>query len=608
MPEEVNPRKVQSVVKEGFDRHKRFRRSRAMFLREYVGHCYRGEGVTGNEPLNMIFHVIRSMVPSLVMRNPLSRVSTEIAEYKPYAYLLGLSLDRLSERLKLKTILRRAIVDSFFAMGIVKTGLSSTDKLLSFGDMRIDPGQVFADNVDFDDWVADPSCAIWDEASFLGHRSRVPRQLLLDDNDTNHDIVAKLPRSHHQDAKRRADSLSGKVSHSEMAELQDFVDVVELYIPGANSTILIPDPEQYMSDDYIKIQDYYGPKEGPYHILSLTQPVPGNPFPIAPVGIWYDLHVMTNRLMRKQMERSDNQKTVIVFDPGAADQAEDLRDAADGEIIPGNPDATAVVSTPGAEKEAHEMLGTLQVWFNYMSGNPDQMSGLQSNAETATQAVMLETNANVTLEDSRDMIYDFTAGIERNMAWYLHYDPFIKGTFIARQADSDESLPEGVEPGQSLVLTPAQRRGEHLHYTFKIKPRSMGGVNPTVMLQRLIDFATKVVPSLSQTAMVCMQMGMPFNLQRSISTIADRLDISDVVQEWFDDPEFMQKIQMMMAMGPQAEGKAQPGGGLAGIMQNGGSPVGATRNRNPLSQNAQGISGDMQSGVINRSVSDGGVY
>jgi hypothetical protein len=468
---------------------------------------------------------------------------------------------------------------------------------LEFGDIRIDPGQVYADNVDFDDFVFDPTCKVLEEAAFTGHRSRVPRQLLLDDDACDHDTVMKLPRSVHPDSKRKAAALTQKgLSNQEMFELQDFVDIVEVYVPGADSIIMIPDPEQMMTDKYVKIQDFYGPKTGPYRYLSLTQPVPGNPFPIAPVGIWYDLHIMANRLMKKQMIRADNQKTVVVADPSAADQAEDMRDAEDGEIIFGNPDTAKMFSTYGAEKTTDASMQNLQVWFNYMSGNPDQIAGMADNADTATQATILAGNANVTMEDSRSITYEFSSDVNSDIAWFLHYDPLIDLPLIARK---QKGMPEGIQAGQQIHLTPEQRRGDHFHFTFKIKPKSMATIDPTILSKRIFEFATNVVPALCMAAGQATQLGIPFNLQRSITDLADQMDLSDMVQDWFDDPEFMDRVQFMMQMGPTPEGKGQPGISPRGIMQNGGYTGARSFGANPANVRAQELAGVMQSSMKN---------
>jgi len=70
----------------------------------------------------------------------------------------------------------------------------------------------------------------------------------------------------------------------------------------------------------------------------------------------------------------------------------------------------------------------------------------------------------------------------------------------------------------------------------------------------LIEFATNLVPSLINSGMVAMQMGVQFNVQESITDLADELGILEDVQDWFVDPTFMQRVQLQMAMGPQPGG------------------------------------------------------
>ncbi|MCK5608876.1 hypothetical protein KAR91_43790 [Candidatus Pacearchaeota archaeon] len=561
MPEYFTPNKFALAVKQGFERNRRHRRARAMFIKEYVGKYYASEyGLTGDEPINLIFNTIRATVPNLVMKYGVNKVSTEITEYRQYAYLLGLALDKLDKTTKLKDTLRAGIVDAFFMMGIFKTGLADGGKMLNFGDILIDEGQVYTDLVDFDDLTFDPSCKDFRKAAFFGDRNRIPRQILLDDNEFDHDLVLKIPKSVHPNAREKIESLTRRnMSDSEMYELQDFVDVVEVFVPGAGVLITIPDPSQKIFSEYLAAREYYGPKAGPYTMLALTQPVPGNPFPVAPVGVHYDLHRMANKMMVKQMNQADREKSVGMYDPAGADEAEDIRTAQDGDMVAGNPDSVKVVTFGGNNPKSEAMLQQCQIWHNYMSGNPDQMSGLVSNAESATQANILQANATITIEDARGMIYDVAAEVNEKMAWYLHTDPFIDIPLSKRRPGGEY---------EQLQLTPEQRSGDFLDFTFTMKARSMSRLDPAVRTKRIHEFATNSIPSLANAAMVMMQMGLPFNLQEAVTDLAEEMGILDDIQDWFDDPTFMQRIQLTMAMNPQPAGKAQPvQGGTRGIPQ-----------------------------------------
>jgi len=552
MPEYFTPNKFALAVKQGFERNKRHRRARAMFIKEYVGKYYSSEyGLTGDEPINLIFNTIRATVPNLVMKYGINKVSTEIVEYRQYAYLLGLALDKLDKNIKFKDTLRAAIVDAFFMMAVTKTGIAGGGQILNFGDIFIDEGQVYTDLVDFDDFTADPSCKDYRKAAFIGDRNRVPRQILLDDNEFDHDLVMKLPKSFHPDAKSKVEALTRRgVSDSEMYELQDFVDVVEAFVPGANALITIPDPKQIIFSEYLAARNYYGPKEGPYSFLALTQPVPGNPFPVAPVSVHFDLHRMANKMMVKNMNQADREKSIGIYDPAGADEAEDIRTTSDGDMVAGNPDSVKVVTFGGNNVKSEQMLQQCQIWHNYMSGNPDQMSGLVSNAESATQANILQANATITIEDARDMIYDFAADTAGKRAWYIHTDPFMD-IMLARRRPGGEY--------EQLQLTPEQRDGDFFDYTFTLKARSMSRLDPAVKSKRIVEFATNLVPSLINSAMVAMQMGIPFNVQEAITDLAEEMGILDDVQDWFNDPTFMQRVQLQMAMNPQPAGKATPG-------------------------------------------------
>lgn len=563
MPEYFTPTKFALAVKQGFERNKRHRRARAMFIREYVGKYYASEyGLTGDEPINLIFNTIRATVPNLVMKSGVNKVGCEIVEYRQYAYLLGLALNKLDIQIKTKDTLRASIVDAFFMMAINKTGLAGGGQILNFGDIFVDEGQVYTDLVDFDDFTADPSCKDYRKAAFLGDRNRIPRQILLDDDEFDHDLVMKMPKSFHPNAKDKVEALTRRgISDSEMYELQDFVDVVEVFVPGANALITIPDPSQKIFDEYLAARDYYGPKEGPYSILALTQPVPGNPFPVAPVGVHFDLHRMANKMMVKNMNQADREKSIAIVDPAGADEAEDIRTTEDGGTVMGNPDTVKVITYGGNNVKSEQMLQQCQIWHNYMSGNPDQMSGLVSNAESATQANILQANATITIEDAREMIYDFAADTAGKRAWYIHTDPFMD-FMLARRKPGGEY--------EQLQLTPEQRDGDFLDYTFTLKARSMSRLDPAVRTKRIVEFGTNVVPSIMNTAMVAQQMGRQFNAESALTDIAEEMGIFDDVQDWFDDPNFMQQIQLVMAMNPQPAGKAasgQTGAGPRGIPQ-----------------------------------------
>ncbi len=568
MPQEVTPIKFQNVVKRGFERIQSYRKARAMFMREYIGQYYRDKyGITGDEPLNLIFRAIATFVPNLVMQTPVNDVSTEYLQYKPYAEMLGLALDKIERDINLKDTLRAWIVAAFFAFGIVKTSLAASGNVIEHGDSRIDPGQVFTSLVDLDNFVFDPICTDMRKSSFLGDRVRVPRQILLDTDGYDHDSVAKLPNSKFFGGDRVEDLTKQNTSVTESISLQDYVDVVQLHVPEADALVTISDPQQIMLDKYLKVEDYYGPKEGPYTLLSFTPPVENNPLPIAPVSMIYDIHKIANRTFKRSMNQADREKSVLGYSPAFADEAQDLVDAEDGDTVAlTDPDAFRVLEWGGSNPKNDQMVGQMQMWFNYMAGNPDQVSGNQTKGttgrkETATKTSAMQGNAAIGLEDAKSIIYERTSEISRNQAWYLHHDPLINMPLVKRITGGDY---------QQLELTPEQRQGDFLDFVFKIRARSMVPLDPLQRTRLMTEFAVNMVPAITNAAMIAVQIGVPFNLMRCITDLAEAQGLTADVQEWFNDPEFAAKQKFMLAQGPQNPGKAGGSG-----MQNGsgGSPT-----------------------------------
>lgn len=575
MSAELTAKAMSGAVKEGFNRMRRYRKSRAMFIKDYVGHYFSAEqGLTGEMPINLVFMAIHALVPALVQREGMNKVVTDFLAQKEYAEMLGMGLDRLQRKLKLKNILRAGIVDMCFGFAAFKTSVAADGMLLPVGDDEDVPlGQVYTDLVSLDDFTFDPLCTSFDKASFMGHRIRVPRETLLDYGWDKASVERLQSASQHPRESQWAQSMTqdSKKSHH-MHDLQDYVYVTEVYVPEANAIVYVPDPDQVTFEDFLHVQEYVGPDSGPYTIGSLTQPVPDNPFPIAPVGIWRDLNDMANNIFKKFMGQADRQKDILLYRPELADVAEAIRTAMDGEAIGcSDPKGINVASFGGQNPDNQAMVQELKGWFNYLAGNPDQLMGIGSTADTATEFQGNQMNATVRIEDMRGMIADSQADISSKHAWHLHTDPLMfnngrPGIPLIRRATGGKEV--------QMWLTPEQRTGDWLDFTFKIVKRSMTIVDSATRSKRLLEFQVKVMPSLAQTAMVMMQIGIPYNLPRAVMQTAEEWGIAEAVQEVFQDPTFEKRQQMMMAMGPQNAGKASMG--LAGVIQNGGSPMAAS--------------------------------
>jgi len=514
-----------------------------------------------------VFNTIRAFVPNLVMRNPITQVTTPFVPHKGFGELLGLGLDTTARQIKLKDELRAWITNALFGWGIMRTGIKATGELLNFDDVMVDNGQVYARNVSLSNFGFDPTCTHINRAKCLWDRVTVPRQILLDTDGFNHDVVKELPSSPTNMTNQLADQTRSSTAKSAMTKLQDEVDVVQVYIPEVESWVLMGDPKQKRHGKYINVAEYNGPKEGPYTFLSFSPPVDESPFPVPPVSVWYELTRITNRIFNKEVIQFEAQKDLVFYNPAQVDTVNDIKEAVTNDAIATmDPKGIQTVSFGGQNPKNERFRSELQNIYNTMAGNPELIQGQAipgGKGTTATAVQALQNNASISIEDMRDMVYDNTAEVQRRIAWYLHTDPFIELPLTKRKTGGEEV---------QLFLTPEQRMGDFLDFTFKIVARSMTKMDPMVRSKSIVEFCTNIVPGAAQTAMVMMQIGQQFNINKYLSQIAFEMGIEDIVEDLFVDPEWQQKMQIMMMLGPQNPGKAGSGNSPAGAQQNKGNP------------------------------------
>ena len=594
MTTEVSPKKVMQAVKRGRDRLANFRAARLHFLRQYTGAYYdQNRGEIGSEALNMIFNAIRVLLPTMVMNFPRTMIMTPYLTARDYANMLGQALDQQDQKLNICDEYRAVMTDAIFTLGIMKTGLCQSDNVLALDDMEahVDNGTIYSKKVDFDNFVVDPNSKehMFADAAFMGDRITVPRRVLLDSGLYDNELVERMPRAGDDgdsSQERRAYKMSMRnIDNDQNADLEDDVEIYEIWVPSANAIVTVPGGEDIEFDDYLRVDDYYGVKEGPYTFLALTPPVPGNPLPVPMVGIWSDLHELSNRMAKKIIEQAERQKDNMAYKRSAAEDAEELRQAGDGEAVAvDDPDAVKVLSFGGQQSSNENHLASLQAWFNMMAGNPEQVGGQRVDTKSATAANILQQNASVSLEDMKDMVYKFSASEKRKRAWFLHTDPLMNIPLIRRQIQQPQMTlgmngqpiiipPQMAE--QQIILTPEARRGDFIDYTFSIEPESMGRIDSKVRLQQAYQFAQQILPAVAAAAQIFMALGIPF------SPIAFLLRMAkDAGIQWMDevlyDPNFQMQMQMQQMAGPQPQdskgqlGGPKPNGGMMDqILQNG---------------------------------------
>jgi hypothetical protein len=600
MPSSLTPQKISKIVDASFDKFDHSRKARLRFLAQYVGRFYaknRPDEVEDKKasPLNLIYQAVNTLVPNLVFRDPRFKVRTDILAYRGYADMLELGANTVAKKIKFRRNLRMAIVDSLFFAGFIKTGIATSGQFITMADQTIALGEPFADRVDPDDMIMDPMARDWEEQMFVGNRFRVLRQDLLDSGMYDNDLIASLQNREDYSRSGHASDISGQ-ANQDAKDLMDFVDLAEIYIPRDKRVVTIPWVRGGQNaSQFIRDVDYSGPDSGPFHMLGYAQ-IPDNLLPLPPVSLWYDLHILGNRMARKIARQSDRNKRVLVYDGSSVEDAKTIVEAEDGEAVHiQNVNGVKEVNYGGATEDAYGFMQWVETKFSDMANSLDMLSGQKADAPTATQSEMLQQNSSIRLADLQNQVYDFAAEVGTDIAFFLHTDPLIELPLVRRKNGVDEQV----------VYTPEERQGDFICYALNVQPMSMARPDPARKVQHLLQFAQGIIPAAAQAAQI---LGPAFRIGPYLERIALEIGLEEF-DEIIDMPTFhgwmMAQVAAQINPGKAGPFATAPGGAMPMAQQPGfnqgqpnpGQMTASPQNIGPNTEQAQAaqqVAGELQ--------------
>ena len=570
------PQRVSRAISLGFEKMKHLRKGRLQIMNQYVGRFYQQN--SGEEskatPLNLIYQGITTLVPNLAYNDPKIEASSQFLAYRNYAENLGLAGNQLVREIRLRDTIRMVIVDSCIMCGWTKVGLGPGGSIIELDDAVHDLGMPFADRVDPDDMFVDPMARSLTDAAHMGNRFRVPRDVLMELGIYDPDKIAQLNTRADYPTFPEASLIShvkGGVGIDEVNELTDYVDLVECYFPQEQVVRTIPYMPGDLASEYLAEVEWQGGERGPYHQLGFAF-VPDNVMPVAPAMVWYDLHMLSNRVARKIARQSERNKRIVAYEPSAWSDAADVRDADDGEMVKvDNINAIKEIEMGGATDDVYKFEEWVQTRFAEAAMNLDLLSGQGSNEPTLGQAEMVQANTSVRLADMQSIVYNHVADVVNSLLFYLHTDPLINLPLIRRENGQETQV----------YYTPEMREGEWGDYNIKVVPMSMGRQDPNLQTRRLMEFFTNVIPAITQAFI---QLGGGINLEESIILMGRKMGIEDL-EVVLNSPLLhmqMQRLQMMIEAGVPVDEKVVKSVLNPGLSQpEGGAPAGGVRPQQP---------------------------
>ncbi len=599
---QLTPQNVSKAITASFGKFDHFRKARGRFMSQMVSRFYSRNQVQDKEdkkasPLNLLHTAVTTLVPNLVYGDPRVKVRTDILAYRQYAdNLLSPAINSVIKKTDLRTTLREVIFDAIFMAGFIKTGIATGEDYAVLDGDLIEVGEVYAKRVDPDDIILDPLAKSWDEQSFIGNRFRANLDDLIASGLYDEEYLENLSNRYEENNKGQAERLTETRPEDALHDVQRFVDLCEIYLPREKVVLTIPYSRDGTADKFLRIADYDGPRSGPYHMLAFT-PVSDNILPVAPAMIWYDLHILGNRIARKLSRQAERLKRVLIYNDAASEDVETLAEADDGETVKvGDINNIKELTLGGATAEAYQWMQWVKSNFSDQANSMDQLSGSGTGGvPTATQAEMLQANGSVRMGDMQGIVYLFTAEVTRDIGFYLHTDPLIQLPLVSRQRVVDPATGQASVQDVQVHYTPEMRQGEAFDYTYSIEPYSMAKPDPNMAVRRKLEFAQTVIPAAAQATMM---LGPGFKIGPFLRRMAMEVGIEDA-DEWLDDPSFEQWIMQKMALA-QAQGDPGKAGQFAAMppppMMPGG-PGGGQPNPGQPNPGATGPTGGISPGT-----------
>jgi len=523
MPEKNFVEQLQRGIQTCYRLTKPMRKKRKKIFDEYAAGYFGESAQQVKKPLNMVWRDMSVIVPLIVSQNPKVMVRARILPLKPFAETLRLTLNHVIGEINLRQTLRMVVINSMMYFGVTKTGIAEGGLQVedAFGYLH-DAGQLYCDNIDGDDYVWDVAGRVREEFDFEGNRYRVPLDYIIESGlYKNYDKLSPKYTGYGEDGGKRPERTAKETLRNfEINEIRPYVELYDLWIPSDNIVMTIPSEGQ--GNEPLRIIEWNGPEGGPYDFLSYHE-FPESIVPIPPIYSRLDLHQYINTLARKMGRQADREKTILVYDGAADEDAKRAIQATDGESIRvDNIDRVKEIKFGGINEAAYPYMFWLKQMWSEQANNADLIGGIRPQAETLGQEQMLQANATIGIQDMIWQVHHFTASILRKMAWYIWSDPLIDIT-VSKRIGAGMNL--------DVVYNEEAREGDFLDYEFDIEPYSMQRMNPAMRRQAIMELINGIV---IPTAQLAAMQGDILQVAPLVKAVARDLDLTEAeVDEWY---------------------------------------------------------------------------
>lgn len=536
----LDPKKLADAVKVGYRALDGARKARSknisIYLGTHSGHEHDEKDEMSKRPLNLVASMVDTVRPLLVPAPLRARVRARRASLFPAAHAREIALNHLFEELNLVERYREMVEDAMLGpMGVLLVGMKAAQKMVEADGAQFDPGKPFVARVDFDDYVIDPDARCYAERLWEGHKFRVGLNAALESG-----VFAG------QEDRLRGLTKVGERNERGDASGERVIDQIELwsvtvYDSQIPRTFILAPSDDGGEGEPLAETEFDGPDGGPYVTLCFRRH-PRRAIGAPGVSVIRDLADGMDSMGRKLIRQASRAKNIGVAKRGKRDDALQVRDASDGDmILVDDPEAVKSMSLNGVIDGLIPLVEFLMGHANNLSGNTQLLGGGGQVADTATEATILQGNANTKLQEMRERMNAVQKRVARYLGWYLDTDPLIQLPLTTR-------LPGGEYI--DLAFDAATRQGEFADFNYDVQISSSPAQNPELRLARMMEGIGKLVELASAPPGA-------FNLTTAASIFSRELNV-DELDQVVNDPLLQGMNEQMLAPTNAMAGQGQP--------------------------------------------------
>jgi len=499
-----------------------FRERYAEAVKLFAGHRYGGAD-SEKSPLNLIRLAVDIWTRQLISQTPRALVLTRGLNTKTEAYELAIALNHTADVLELGQVLADVVQSAIFSLGVIKIGLTPA-YLSRRAGFHTATGQLFAEQVLFEDFIVDMNAKTWKEVSYIGNTYRAPLDSVLE--NTNFDGEARRQIDQHAQRllvpqEERTSTMSG--GEDGLLRDSDFhrmTELMDIYLPVEKLVVTLSGQQPTRALKVVKVKS---PETGPYRVLQFSR-VPGNVIPSAPAQHLCEMQIVITRLFNQLVNQAWRAKTVTVADGKtvADGSAARVADSIDGAVIRvSHPDGIKSITYDGADPQNMKFVGWAKDLFSYLGGNLDTMGGLAAGSRTIGQDELMSQSSSEQLRDMQSKVLKFNKEVFEDLGELLYTDP----TLRLRLQKNIEGI--GDVP---FVWTSDKRRGEFFDYNFDVVPFSGTSQSPQQRIEAISSLFSKFILPLEAQMTANGERVNTAKLMEILSTYGNWPELLDIIQ------------------------------------------------------------------------------